>query len=241
MTGFRRSTDAEPDLIDLELHLLGARGATADDARIEAAARGPLAERRAEIEHFEAWWSDHRPPLALPSPRRRAEPAVWASGLLLAAAGVATVVGLATGPGPALAPEGAHTEVAARPMGTALQIRATRGGRPLPTGAELAPGDQLHILLTAPTEGFVSVTTVQQDGHVSTLRTGVGVRSGTRFSLDGAARLDDYAGREWLVVQIDRVRPTGEQLHQAVNALLPEPATHADETRWIHEITRGPR
>ena len=149
-------------------------------------------------------------------PPRRAWPrAAIAAGFLLAAAALFWVVG----PG---APS------ALRPMGarTALDVAVQHDGA------------GLFLAVTPSRDGFLSVATVQEDGHVSPLVSGrtLPARAGERVPVDGRIRLDGYDGREWVVVLRTDSPLASSDLTTAARSLLPRPRSGPD--RWVMEVTR---
>ena len=71
-------------------------------------------------------------------------------------------------------------------------------------GAVLAPGDRLRFEVSAPTDGFVSVISLDARGAVTPFvpatGTATAIRAGKRRLLDGAVQLDDSVGPERLVL-----------------------------------------
>ena len=90
--------------------------------------------------------------------------------------------------------------------------------------------------LTAPRDGVVFIATLEAGGAVSVLDPGHEVRAGERFVLDGAARLDDHEGKEWLVVTFSSDRPTEDTLR----GWLPDVPAQRGPDRFVYELTRGP-
>jgi hypothetical protein len=118
-----------------------------------------------------------------------------------------------------------------------VDLWRTHDGAPIEQTAPFRGGDQLGLALVVDQSRFVSVVTLQDDGGVSPLVVGQEVRGGSRFELPGRIALDDYPGREWLIVVATPEPPTEDQLTDAVDGLLPEPA--AGPGRWVVEVTRG--
>lgn len=222
--GFTVST-GEPDEIDLELASIGAVPAGAMPP-IERAAVGPLRGARESLEAHRAWFLATRPGLPAPAPRRARWPAVAVAAL--AALAAAALVGVAIAPAPA--PEAAEVRVMG---GLPVDLQVRRGGRAAPSGSFRA-GDDVFLRFTAPAPGRVRVATVQADGAVSVLEPGRQVRAAEVFTLDGAARLDDHRGREWLVVTLE---PEGAPPRDFAG-LLPDPAAHAGPRTWVLDVTR---
>ena len=71
-------------------------------------------------------------------------------------------------------------------------------------GAVLAPGDRLRFEVSAPTDAFVSVISLDARGEVTPFVPATGnataIRAGKRRLLDGAVQLDDSVGPERLVL-----------------------------------------
>lgn len=238
-------TDAPLDLFDLELRLAGAMEdpASADRAaQIDAAPR--FDEARAEIAQIEAWWARARPPLTAPD-RAPEVPVVrlvrrrprWA-GLAAVGAGLA----LAAGALVAVLPAGVDSEshgFTAR-GGQGLDIVRTRAGATVPREQPIQAGDQLQVGLFTEDGGYISVTTLQDDGAVSLLAVGVPVTRGTFYRMQGRIALDGYTGREWLVVEQTDAPPSTIALEERVRSLLPDPSERADRSVVeVVEITRG--
>lgn len=220
----------EPDEIDLELLRLGAIDDPEEAARIEAAARGPLAGADADIAIYRSYWKAHRAPLLAPeapaSPWWRSR---WVPVLAMAALVLLLLRTTLQAPQP--------DEV--RPMGgLPIDLVTMRQGQPLPDLTSFHTGDQLRVALVPPHDGYLDVATVEADGSVSLLVVGQQVRAGERFALAGAIRLDDTGEREWLVVElVERPRSEGAT-ESAFRGLLPTPS--ASGTRWVQEVTRKP-
>ncbi len=224
MSGFTLLPGDEPDEIDLELAAMGAPLDADQGARIEAAARGPLAEVRTSIEVERAAFRATRRPL----PRRSPWALRGAAALAIAAA--ALIVALALG-GPA--------DPGVRAMGGLPVDLVVRHDGPAPAEG-FAVGDELFVRLRAPDEGVVEVWTLQADGVVSLLEPGRRVRAGEAYALDGAARLDDNRGREWLVVALVDDHRGPATIDAEARSLLPDPSRHAGPRRFVVEVTRRP-
>lgn len=216
----------EPDEFELELLLAGAELPAERRAAIEAA-RG-LDPARAEIEAFRARWVAHRPPLRAPVARSRRAWLAAGSGLVAAAAAALVAV---SWPG-----ESAERGFQARGV-PAVDVWRVHDGAPVEAGASVQAGDQVGLALVAEADGFLSVASLQSDGSVAPLVVGAPVRAGQRFEVPGRIALDDWGGREWLVVEIAPDRPAVDAFQADVAGLLPAPTPAPG--RWVVEVTRG--
>lgn len=228
---FRPLASGEPDEIDLELSRLEGIAHPAIRAEVERAASGPLRDVVAEMDAYAAFFEQHAPglpeaPAVSPAFGARWRAPLLAAALVLIAVGV-TWLGLPGEPG-------------YRAMGgLPVDIAVMRQSEQLAPPVAFEPGDQVHLGFVAPRSGIVDVFTLQDDGMVSLLLRGAPVRGGERFVLPGAARLDAYAQREWIVVELgDQVREHAAIVDSA-SALLPDPLAHAEEERWVLEVTRS--
>jgi hypothetical protein len=93
----------------------------------------------------------------------------------------------------------------------------------------------LSLALTPDEQGFASVYTVQENGAVSVLVASQAAGPSEPLRVPGVA-LDDYTGREWLIVETHPEERSGAQLQEDAADLLPRPRPVAD--RWVMEITR---
>lgn len=212
-------SQGDPDEIDLELLELGGVP-PADAARIRAAAAGPLRPAAAALAR------DRR---AFFAPRRSSGPLLRASLAIAALSAVGVAIGgWWAGPRPEVRPKG----------GLPVDVAASRGGAPVAL-SELHAGDRLTLGLVAPDDGVIHVVTVEADGGVSVLEPGRVVSRGDRFALDGAAELDDHAGREWLVVTLDGHPADVAALGDRARALLPDPTRHQGPRTWVLDVTRA--
>jgi hypothetical protein len=228
-TGFTVGASGEPDAIDLELASLGAAPPAALPA-IALAAKGRLRAVQADLDAHRAHFEAARPPLTLPvaapAARRR-----WWTGALVGAVALAAALLV----GVAITPPDAPTPAGVRAMGgLPVDLVVQRGGAPAADGSFRA-GDDLFLRLVAPRDGVLRVLTVQADGAVSVLEPGRRLRSGERFALDGAARLDDHVGKEWLVVTLD----PDDRAPTDPAGLLPDPTAHAGPRTWVVDVTRS--
>ncbi len=175
----------EDDAIARELRMLGGLDdADLDDPELQAA-REVFATRAEPFDALagSARWS--RPHPISPSPRRAAVILAIAAGLAITALASQT-----SEPEPSVP--------ALRPM----------GGSPADLAVQLVsgPGDagalRLRAVLPEDAEpGWLTVATVQDDGSSFVLASGTSHPAGPgEVWLDGRIRLDDYPGREWLVV-----------------------------------------
>ncbi|MCB9684008.1 MAG: hypothetical protein H6738_01355 [Alphaproteobacteria bacterium] len=226
MSRFQLLPVEAPDEVDLELAEMGAPLHATQRERIDAAPeadelRASFAEARRDFDRL-------RRPLPH-QPANDVRPWRWVAAAAALAAAIGLVV-LARGP----------DDDGVRAMGglpVDLAVRHVDGTTGTPE--HLAAGDELFVKLVAPADGVVEVVTVQDDGAVSILDPGHDVRARERFVLDGAARLDDHHGREWLVVTwVDRGRDA-VSIEADARSLLPDPAAHAGPRRSVTEITRG--
>jgi hypothetical protein len=92
------------------------------------------------------------------------------------------------------------------------------------SGAVLAPGDRVRFEVSAPSNGFVAVISVDARGQVTPFVPAAGqaaaVPAGARRLLDGAVRLDDSLGPERLVlVACPRPLPVAEVVAAGKSAL----------------------
>lgn len=221
-------TSGEPDEVDLELLQLGAIDDPLPHARVEAAAQGDLSRAAAEMDAYRAFFSEHAPglPQAPPSwalPR-------WVAPVLLAALLLLTIGLLTPGPDePGYRAKG----------GLPVDVAVVRAEEPVTSAQGFEPGDQVFLRFVSPSDGYVDVFTVQDDGAVSVLVESAPSRAAERFVLPGAVQLDAHDGREWLVVQlVDQVSPP-EFIEQDGQELLPDPGAHATERRWVLDVTRA--
>jgi hypothetical protein len=95
---------------------------------------------------------------------------------------------------------------------------------PVFQGQALAPGDRLRFEVSAPTDAFVSVISLDAKSAVTPFvpatGTTVAVRAGKRQLLEGAVRLDDAIGPERLMLlACARSIPVGEVVAAARTAL----------------------
>lgn len=207
--GFSRSTGTT-DSVDADLAAMAG----------EPLAAGPL---RDEIEAHQRWFAEHRRPLRA-APARR--PAWLAPVAAMAAVLAATVAVWALRP----------AEDGVRAMGgLPVAMAVHRGDEPVHVPPYYA-GDEVHLATTIPADGLLAVYTVEADGDVSVLVDDEPVRAGQRWRLDGAARLDDHDGREWLIVTL-RGDDAGDPVDEA-RGWLPDPHEHAGPRRFVVEITR---
>ncbi|MCB9678963.1 MAG: hypothetical protein H6737_27930 [Alphaproteobacteria bacterium] len=211
---FVASTGDAPDAIDLELARLGGLD-PAQTARVEAAARAELADEAAALGRAEALFAARARPLRTPSPRR-----YWAAGALAVAAAVALV--------------------ALWPGSDGLR---RMGGAADGLSVEVRPGtadDVLFVGVTPAADGWLTVATVQEDGHVSVLVSGetLAARAGAPVDVDGQIRLDGFAGREWLVVRRTDAPLQPGDAEQWMRGTLPDPATHRGSDTWVMEVRR---
>jgi hypothetical protein len=219
----------EPDELDVELWSIGAVPASAEP-RIRELAVGPQRALLADLEAHKTWFRLAHRPLGAPVVRR------WVFAGAAAQAVAAAAALFARQLGPVAAPE--PTEVRAM-GGLPVDLVVRRDGQVMESGTWRA-GDELFVRFVAPADGVVRVITVQADGALSVLEPGRRVRSGERFVLDGAARLDDHAGREWLVATLDDHPLDDDDAAAQVRSWLPDPGAHPGPRRWIREITRSP-
>lgn len=219
----------EPDEIDVELALLGE-----PEALQQTRGLASLDPTRAELSRWQRWWERHRPELP-GAPSARATRQQWlraaaGSALLLAAALLMVL----------LVSSGAE-DPGARAMGQSLPVdlAISRDSQPVGAPYALLPGDLVRVRLVAPRDGVLEVWTIQDDGAVSLLEGGREVARGETFLLDGAARLDDHAGREWLVVRLVPQARAPSSIEDEAQRLLPDPRQAISADRWVFEITRG--
>ncbi len=217
----------EPDAIDVELFLLGAVQDPEQRAQIRAAMEGPLAEEVNEIEAYQALFRAEARPLTPSRPRWYG----WGLPALLAAA-VALLFVLAGRP------------TGLRSMGTtglSVDVQVSRAERPIPSDAPLRAGDLLSIALTAPSDGWLHVGVIQEDGQAFALVAGEDhpVEAGEPTRLAGAVRLDNWTGRDWLVVAVLSEPLEPLRWEGAMASLLPDPVADAPPDWYVMDVTRG--
>jgi len=215
-----------PDELDLELLLLGAVPPE-QAGPIEAARTGALADVAAEIEAArEVFRRDALPIRPAAAPPRRSGWLVAAGALALAAA-VVLVLLLPADPGIRSMGAGLPVDLSIHRSGTA----AEQGFR---------PGDELGLALTPTLNGWVNIGVVQEDGRVFPLVWGesIAAQRGVPLTLDDSVRIDDYAGREWLVVHLSTGPLSAQKWERALRGSLPEPAQRQGKTWYSREITR---
>jgi hypothetical protein len=226
----KREDEPLVDEFDLELQLAGAELDPSRRAALEGAAH--LEPARDEIARLERWWADQRPPLPSPASGSRAPRWPWVPAAIAALAAVLLVVVVAR-----LEPDPGY-----RARGdVAVDVMRLRAGAPVDPHEPFRAGDQLSVAMVPEAAVRVHVATLQGDGAVSHLIDGQPVRGGDRFVLPGRVALDDYAGREWLVVLAtpERLSPTVAEAR--LRDLLPDPVAHAGDGLWVVEVTRESR
>jgi hypothetical protein len=224
----KREDEPMVDEFDLELQLAGAELDADRRAALDGAAH--LEPARDEIARLERWWADQRPPL--PSAPSRTVPRAprwpWLTGLAAVVAMLLFVVlfGLEQDPG-----------FQARGV-VAVDVLRVRDGAPVDAGEPFLAGDQLAVAMVPDASRRIHVATLQRDGAVSHLVDGQPVDAGHRFQLPGRVALDDYGGREWLVVLATPERLSPSVAEARIRSLLPDPEAQAGDGLWVIEVTR---
>ena len=218
--------DPPVDEFDLELQMAGA---DLDPAVLRALERAEhLAPARRSIASMRRWWIREAPPWPhrVRSPWRPAAP--FAAAVAMAAA----LLLVLADPWTDRAPYRARGEAT-------VDWGRIRGDAPLEATEPTRAGDHLFVALIPDADRYVSVATLQADGAVSLHVVSAAVAAGQDFSLPGRIALDDYGGREWLVVLAnDRPAHRGP-IEAQIRAMLPNPGAHADPAGWTVEVTRG--
>lgn len=220
-----RPVDPHP-IDEFDLELLEA-GADLPPQRAAVVLTDPsFGPARAEIMEMKLWWRQHHTPLpvAPSSPARRW---AWSIGIAMVAACLLLARWI-----PSPAPY--------RAMGMPeIDVMRTRDGQPVEASDVMRGGDRLSVALAPDAARYVTVATLQEDGVVSLLVTAQRVPEGSRFELPGQMVLDDYTGREWLVVSTSPDPSSKNALIAEMQSLLPDPSAHASDMRFVTEITRG--
>lgn len=220
----------DPDEIDVELLRLGGIAHPMIRQRVERAADSTLSEASADMDRYAQIFARHAPGLPAPAPR-----ASWRRWVVpaLAAAMALLIAGSLAWQDPA--PDGVRSM-----GGLPVDVAVTRDAGPVPPPVDYRAGDRVHLGFVADRDGYVDVYTVQEDGAVSVLLRGAPVEATRRFVMPGAAKLDAYAGSEWIVIELADAPRQHQRLVEAGRALLPDPALRVGPGRWALEVTRAP-